>query len=193
MVLLELSSAFDTVDHDTPRAVLHRRFGISGVALDWCRDHQCDLTQTFQAGPLLSGPHNVRCSVRQGSVLGPKNFIAYTEDLANVTSGSPLSHHLYADDTQLLKFVRLTKIPQVIETLQCCVQEIHGWCASRRPQLNPTKTELIWFGSRTNRHKTERMDLCLHVGKEMIKPCSQCGARPRRSSRRRTDNEAAHQ
>ena len=103
-------------------------------------------------------------------------YTAYTEDLANVISGSPLSHHLYDDDTQLLKLVRLTEIPQVIETLQCCVQEIHGWCASRRLQLNPAKSELIWFGSRTNRHKTERMDICLQVGKETIKPCSQCAA-----------------
>jgi len=75
-VLLDLSSAFDTVDHETLLTVLHRRFGISGVALDWCRDYLSDRTQTFQARPQLSGPHNVQCSVPQGSVLGPKKFIA---------------------------------------------------------------------------------------------------------------------
>ena len=83
--LLDLSSAFDTVDHETLLTVslLHRRFGISGVALDWCRGYLSDRTQTFQAGPQLSGPHNVQCSVPQGSVLGPKKFIAYAEDLAS--------------------------------------------------------------------------------------------------------------
>jgi len=67
-----------------------------------------DRTQTFQAGPQLSGPHNVQCSVPQGSVLGPKKFIAYTEDLASSErhqSKRQLSHNLYADDTQLLKRV----------------------------------------------------------------------------------------
>ena len=83
-----------------------------------------------------------------------------------------LSHHLYADDTQLLKRVRVTENPPVIDTLQCCVQEIHGWCVSRHLQLNPVKTELIWFGSRTNHRKMECMDLSLHVGNEMIKPVS---------------------
>ena len=97
------------------------------------------------------------------AVLGPKKFIACTEDLANVISRSQLSHHLYADNTQLLKRLRLTEIQPVLETLalQCCVQEIHGWCASRRLQLNPAKTELILFGSRTNCRKTKRMDLTL--------------------------------
>ena len=47
-------------------------------------------------------------------------IVSYTEDLANVVSRSELSHHLYADDTQLLKRVRLTEIPPGIETLQSC-------------------------------------------------------------------------
>ena len=67
LVLLDLSSVFDTVDHDTLLTVLHRRFGVSRVVLDRCRDCLCDRTQAFQAWPLLSGPHNVRCSVPQGS------------------------------------------------------------------------------------------------------------------------------
>jgi len=105
-------------------------------------------------------------------VLGPKKFIAYIEDLANVISQRQLSHHLYADDTQLLKRVCLTDIPVVIDRLQRCVQEIHGWCASRRLQLNPAKTEVIWFGSRTNIRKCRHVDLSFHFGAETIKPVS---------------------
>jgi len=56
--------------------------------------------------------------------MGPKKFIAYTEDLANVISRSQLRHHLYADDTQLFKPACLTEILPVIETSQRCVQEI---------------------------------------------------------------------
>ena len=83
-----------------------------------------------------------------------------------------LSHHLYADDTQLLKRICLTDIPVVIDRLQRCIQEIHGRCASRRLQLNPAKTELIWFGSATNIRKSRLVDLSLHVGAETIKPVS---------------------
>lgn len=170
LVLLDLSSAFDTVDHDTLLQVLNRRFGIDGLALDWCRDYLSDRTQTFQSGSLQSGPHTVSCSVPQGSVLGPKKFVAYTEDLVEVVNRHQLGHHLYADDTQLLKSVRLTEILPVIDTIQHCIRDIHSWCASRRLQLNPTKTEVIWFGSKANRRKTEDIDLALHVGSDAIRP-----------------------
>ena len=105
-------------------------------------------------------------------MLGPKKFIAYTEDLANVISQRQLSHHLYADDTQLLKRICLTDIPVVTDRLQRCIQEIHGWCASRRLQLNLAKTELIWFVSRTNIRKCRLVDLSFHFGAETIKPVS---------------------
>ena len=78
LVLFDLNSAFDTLDHDTLLAVLSRWFVLIGVALDWCRD-LCGRTQTFQGGLLSSGPHDVDCSVPRGSVLGLKKFISYTE------------------------------------------------------------------------------------------------------------------
>ena len=93
--------------------------------------------------------------------------------MSNVISWSHLSYHLYADDTQLQQLVKrahLMEIPLVIDTLQHCIWEIHSWCASRRLQLNPAKTEVIWFGSRTNHRKTECIDLSLYVGDSTIKP-----------------------
>ena len=172
LVLLDLSSAFDTVDHDTLLQVLNRRFGVDGLALAWCTDYLSDRTQTFQAGSLQSGPHAVNCSVPQGSVLGPKKFIAYTEDLVTVIDRSELGHHLYADDTQLIKSVGITEIQRVIAALQNCILDIHSWCASRRLQLNPSKTEVIWFGSRASLHKAEDTDRALRVGSDVIQPVS---------------------
>ena len=114
LVLLDLSSAFDTVDHDTLLTVLHRRFIISGVMeLCWTGAESTCKHAAFLGWATfiwLSGRHNERCSVPQGSVVRPKKFIAYTEDLANVIGRSQLGHHLYVDDTQLLKRVRLTEI-----------------------------------------------------------------------------------
>ena len=57
-----------------------------------------------------------------------------------------------------------------LERLQQCVEEIHRWCASRRLQLNPAKTEVIWFGTAANLRKIKSMDLALHVGSDDIKP-----------------------
>ena len=61
--VLDLSSAFDTVDHDTLLSVLNCRFSVDGLALDLA-----GRTQTFQYNTQKSGPHTVTCSVPQGSI-----------------------------------------------------------------------------------------------------------------------------
>ena len=48
-----------------------------------------------------SGPCTVCCSVPQGSVLGPIEFISNTEDVVKLFQRNGLSHHLFADDKQL--------------------------------------------------------------------------------------------
>ena len=54
--------------------------------------------------------------------------------------------------------------------LQNCVESIHEWCRSRRLQLNPAKTELIWFGSKASLKMTVHLDLNLYIGADVIKP-----------------------
>ena len=52
------------------------------------------------------------------------------------------------------------------------VSEVGDWCASRRLQLNASKTELAWFGSRTNMQKLSALDCCLSVDSSVIKPAA---------------------
>ena len=54
--------------------------------------------------------------------------------------------------------------------LQNCVESKHEWCRSRRLQLNPAKTERIWFGSKASLKKTDHLDLNLYIGADVIKP-----------------------
>ena len=172
LVLLDLSAAFDTVDHDTLHQVLCRRFGVQGSTMAWFDSYQTNRTQTVQHGTRQSGPHRIDCSVPQGSVLGPQEFTAYTEELARLVHRHHLNQHLYADDTQLIDSVKIIDISASINRLQLCVEEIIRWCASRRLQLNPVKTELIWFGTKTSLKKIEAVNLELVVGNDVIKPVS---------------------
>ena len=168
LVLLDLSSAFDMVDHDTLLRMLTHRFGVNGPALTWFSSYLSGRTQAYHHDDLQSQPYAVGCSVPQGSVLGPQEFIAYTEDLAELIDGFNLSHHLYADDTQLLKRTRIDDTGSTIDRLQQCIKAIHGWCSSRRLQLNPSKTEVIWFGTKTSLKRMENIDLTQHVGNDVI-------------------------
>jgi len=106
--------------------------------------------------------------------MGPKEVIAYTEELAELIDSYQLGHHFYADDTQLMKNTRITDVSSTIETLQQCIEAIHRWFASRRLQLNPSKTEVIWFGTKANLKKMEHSDISLHVGNDVIEPVSGC-------------------
>ena len=73
---------------------------------------------------------------------------------------------------QLIDGVQIAEINGTIDRLQLCVEDIHRWCASRRLQLNPTKTEVIWFGTAASLRKIMNTDLTLHVGSDVIKPVS---------------------
>ena len=92
----------------------------------------------------------VNCSVPQGSVLGPVEFAAYTENIIDLTERHNVRSHLYADDTQLYDCCRFEHVSDVRSRLTSCVNEVAQWCASRRLQLNSDKTEVIWFGSKAN-------------------------------------------
>ena len=101
-MLLDLSSAFDTVDHHILLSVLQQRFGVDGMVMDWFRSYLSDRQQTHVFGGKNSMMSQVNCSVPQGSVLGPLEFIAYTEDVViRIFERHNINHHLFADDKQI--------------------------------------------------------------------------------------------
>ena len=82
---------------------------------------------------------------------------------------------MYADDTQLYDSSPLVDAESVRDRLTSCVSEVAKWCrwcASRRLQPNDDKTEMIWFGSRSNLAKLQRINLSLRVGTSNIQPSS---------------------
>jgi len=121
LVLLDLSSAFDTVDHDCLTSIFRDRFSVAGVALSWFQSYLSGRTHTFMSEDDRSGPFTVCCSVPQGSVLGLIEFISYTEDVVELFDRHGVSHHLFADDTLVLFPVNLSAVATVsrLATVTC--------------------------------------------------------------------------
>jgi len=172
LVLLDLSAAFDTVDHEILLSVLSGRFGVNGTALNWFRSYLSGRTQTFTYAGNQSISYQLDCSVPQGSVLGPVEFVSYTEDIVELFERHRMRSYLYADDTQLLDSCRLNDIKNVQVRVRDCTNEVAHWCESRRLQLNGEKTEAIWVGSRSNLTKLSGADRSLTVSSTTIQPTS---------------------
>ena len=158
LVLLDLSSAFDTIDHDI---LIHRleSLGFRGSALAWFVSYLTGRTQAVNINgststqvPLLSG-------VPQGSVLGPVLFSIYASPIADIARQHGVMIHMYADDTQLyLPFnPSVDNAEDVARTkLECCISDIRMWMTSMKLKLNETKTELLIISSKKKQSKIHR-------------------------------------
>ena len=81
LLLLDLSAAFDTVDHDTLLGRLEHRFGITGKALPWLTSYLTDRIQFVQVANEHSASRKLLCCVPQGSMLAPILYFMYTAPL----------------------------------------------------------------------------------------------------------------
>ena len=76
-IFLDLSKAFDTVDHNILLDKL-KHYGIRGMARDWVRSYLSNGLQFVQFNGQCSSPQSICCGVPQGSILGPLFFLLYT-------------------------------------------------------------------------------------------------------------------
>ena len=102
LILLDLSTAFDTIDHTILLDRLTVYYGISEQALGWFKSYLLGRTHSVKVGSTLSHPAALQYGVPQCSVLGPVLFSLYTNPISSIIqSHSSINYHFYADDTQL--------------------------------------------------------------------------------------------
>ena len=134
LVLLDLSAAFDTFDHDNLFYILEKYVGIGGSALRLIRSYFSDRTQRGQIDVIMSDFASLLCGVPQGSVLGPIKFCLYLLPLGAILRHHNIGYHIYADDTQLyISFnVKSTTIRTRASFDPCllCVPPISKMCAN---------------------------------------------------------------
>jgi len=147
--LLDLSSAFDTVDYDILLMRLRRSYGIVGVVHAWITSYLQDRTCYVLVNEQISRTITLVCGVPQGSVLGPKLWLLYIGELDNLIAGEGFNYHGYADDTQIYNHCATSAEGTVSLSNQfaVCVTKLLNWMKSNRLQLNPDKTECIWIRS----------------------------------------------
>ena len=141
IVLLDLSAAFDTIDHTI---LLHRleSIGLSGVVLAWFTSYLSDRTYSIYIEKHKTKPRTLSHGVPQGSVLGPILFNIYISPLLDIFDNYPDIHfHTYADDLQI--YCNLPNPPTNIATLNNCLEDIRRWLSTNSLSLNTHKTQAI--------------------------------------------------
>jgi len=170
VMLLDLSAAFDTVEHSKLLHILHTEIGITGNALSWFKSYLSGRCQRVKIGDKESIEIVIRFGVPQGSVLGPILFNIYIRSLYGSINTALFNVHGFADDHQVFKSFRAESEYQVMtEDLPMCFRIITEWMDSHYLQLNPGKTEIMVFGSQSTLSKLQlkgvfiKPDICVRL------------------------------
>ena len=171
LVLLDLSAAFDTIDHCILISRLSSRIGIGGVALDWFQSYLKGWTSQVDIAGELSNPTIANFGLPQGSVFGPLGYTVYTLPIGDITRHHQISYHIYADDTQL--YISFNpKVPgemnRAISKLEKCISDIKIWMTVNKLKLNDDKTEFFVAASPHNRKLMTNISIT--IGNSSISP-----------------------
>jgi len=149
MVLLDLSAAFDTVDHNILLNVLAGKFGVKSVALDWFKSYLHDRTANVVINTAHSHINDLKFGVPQGSCAGPVLYTMYASTLTSIIKQHLPSCMGYADDHALYLAFNSTTNSQLDATseMEECINNIKLWMIENRLKMNASKTEIIVFGS----------------------------------------------
>ena len=142
-VFIDLKKAFDTIDHKILLNKLYH-YGLRGKANDWIKSYLEHRKQYVKIENVESDYMDVVCGVPQGSILGPKLFILYINDMCNVTKY--LKFILFADDTNL--FCSGHDINKLSEIVSNELYKLKDWFAVNRLSLNINKTNYMIFSNR---------------------------------------------
>ena len=149
LTLLDLSAAFDTIDHQILLSRLHSLYGISDTVLNWFSSYLSDRKLSVLVNGNYSSPAPLPFGVPQGSVLGPILFILYTKPLSTLMESHSLSNQSFADDTQLYSSSSAADIDTTLETIQDCIKDVKQWMTDNKLKLNDDKTEALLFSKKT--------------------------------------------
>lgn len=144
LVLLDLSAAFDMIDHEILISCLENLVGLKGMVLKWFRSFLSDRYFSVNYGDSISKKRLLPWGVPQGSILSPTLFSLYLLPLGNIFGKHGISFHCFANDTQL--YLPLKHPTKSLDSLLACLNDIKNWMEKNFLMLNEEKTEVIVFG-----------------------------------------------
>ena len=144
-IYMDLSKAFDTLNHDILLDKLSY-YGVEGTALQWFDSYLSNRSMYVEIDDMKSSVRALTTGVPQGSTLGPLLFLIYMNDISY--SSNLFKFILFADDTNLfstIEYTLPTHTSNVNELLNNELANIFEWLTVNRLSLNLTKTKYMIF------------------------------------------------
>ena len=148
LVLIDLSSAFDTVDHDILLNIMTCSFGVSGPAQNWFSSYLQSRSQRIVINGTASEQFKLNQRVPQGSCLGPVVFTYYSSPVFSVIDQHWKLGHAYADDHQVFCGFHPDSLYSNCESMERFIRDTNSWMQGMKQKINNSKTEYILFGTR---------------------------------------------
>ena len=144
LTLLDLSTAFDTIDHTILLDRLNVYYGISELALGWFKSYLSGRTHSVKVGSTLSHPAALQYGVSQGSILGSILFSHYTNPISSIIhSHIRINYHFCADDTQSYIALSPANLSHSMQKLNNCLNDIQNFMFTNTLKHNPDKTKFV--------------------------------------------------
>lgn len=166
LIMLDLSAAFDVIDHPILFSRLEHTFGLTSWSLQWMKSYLQQRDQCVKIGDATSEVKHLDYGVPQGSVLGPMIYCMFTRPVGEVAKRHDINYHCYADDTQIYMSFNPSDWEKTASSIQACVAEISEWMSGNMLKLNQDKTELIVFAPKNQARNLS--DLKLTIGSNTI-------------------------
>ena len=154
-IFIDLKKAFDTIDHNILSNKLYH-YGMRGISNDWIKSYLENRKQFVQYDDAISDYKEILCGVPQGSILGPKLFILYINDICNISE--IMKFVLFADDTNIL--CKHENYVSLCELVNIELSKLSKWFSINKLSLNVKKTSYMVFGNRhVNNNVKIRIDM----------------------------------
>ncbi len=171
LLLLDLSAAFDTIDHRILLNRLSERCGIKGTCLKWFSSYLTDRTQIVKINNSTSDIKKVKYGVPQGSVLGPILFTIYMTPLGEIISECGMKRQMYADDTGLYHSISPIDVVNqdiTLNKIKNCIAEVKDFLMSNKLKVNDDKTIFMLLGAQYWLNKLNLNNI--QIGETIVEP-----------------------
>ena len=166
LTMLDLSAAFDTIDHSILFNRLSSNFGIEDQALNLLKSYIMNRNQKVKINEHYSSEIPISFGVPQGSVLGPLLFAVYIYPISEVINRDMFRYHQYADDTQLYISCKPNSVSHTVDQISSSTSAINDWMTINKLKMNNDKTEIMVCGTIAKRKQVNVDNV--NIGNESI-------------------------